>query len=171
MIYLYYKFNLYDVEISKLNMSLDRFVNNVVSLADKLQDQFVGLLSDYYVDDIKFEYITDVDVPFTTCQHGKFKNNLIYSNVVKSLNGYLIYVYVPLITDNVLNRLIDNSSDDIYKMMCKEPQIFDYVKKNDKYLNSYYIILKNGEYKQLSNIDMITEYYIKSEYVVSLIDG
>ena len=138
MIYLQYKFNLYDVDITKLNMALDKFVNNVVTLADKLQDQFVGLLSDYYVDDIKFEYITDVDVPFTTRQ--QVKNNLIYSNVIKTLNGYLIYVYVPLITDKVLNRLINNSSDDIYKLMCNEPQIFDYIKKNDKYLNSYYII-------------------------------
>lgn len=161
MIYLQYKFNLHDIDISNLNITLNDFVNNVVSLADKLQDQFVGLQSDYYIDDTKFEYITDGDVPFTTAQHGKF-NNLIYSNVVKTLNGYLIYVYVPLITDSVLNRLINNSSDDIYKLMCNEPQIFDYVKKNDKYLNSYYIILKNGEYKQLSNIDMITEYYIKS---------
>ena len=168
MIYLQYKFNLYDVEISNLNMVLDKFVNNVVTLADKLQEQFVGLLSDYYVDDIKFEYITDVDVPFTTRQ--QVKNNLIYSNVVKTLNGYLIYVYVPLITDKVLNRLINNSSDDIYKLMCNEPQIFEYIKKNDKYLNSYYIILKNGEYKQLSNIDMITEYYIKSESGLNLID-
>lgn len=168
MIYLQYKFNLYDVEITNLNMSLDMFVTNVVTLADKLQDQFVGLLSDYYVDDVKFEYITDVDVPFTTRQ--QVKNNLIYSNVVKTLNGYLIYVYVPLITDKVLNRLINNSSDDIYKLMCNEPQNFSYIKKNDKYLNSYYIVLKNGEYKQLSNIDMITEYYIKSESVLNLID-
>ena len=170
MIYLQYKFNLYDVEISNLNMALDKFVNNVVILADKLQEQFIGLQSDYYVDDIKFEYITDVDVPFITRQHCN-KNNLIYSNVVKTLNGYLIYVYVPLITDNVLNRLINNSSDDIYKLMCNEPEIFDYIKKNDKYLNSYYIILKNGEYKQLSNIDMITEYYIKSESGLNLIDN
>lgn len=169
MIYLQYKFNLYDVDISNLNMSLNKFVTNVVTLADKLQDQFVGLLSDYYVDDIKFEYITDVDVPFTTGQHDN-KNNLIYSNVVKTLNGYLIYVYVPLITDGVLNRLINNSSDDIYKLMCNEPQIFEYIKKNDKYLNSYYIVLKNGEYRQLSNIDMITEYYIKSESGLNLID-
>lgn len=131
MIYLQYKFNLHDIDISNLNITLNDFVNNVVSLADKLQDQFVGLQSDYYVDDIKFEYITDGDVPFTTTLHGKF-NNLIYTNVVKTLNGYLIYVYVPLITDKVLNRLINNSSDDIYKLMCKEPQIFDYVKKNDK---------------------------------------
>ena len=85
MIYLQYKFNLYDVEITNLNMSLDMFVTNVVTLADTLQDQFVGLLSDYYVDDVKFEYITDVDVPFTTRQ--QVKNNLIYSNVVKTLNG------------------------------------------------------------------------------------
>lgn len=168
MIYLQYKFNLYDVEITNLNMSLDMFVTNVVTLVDILQDQFVGLLSDYYVDDVKFEYITDVDVPFTTRQ--QVKNNLIYSNVVKTLNGYLIYVYVPLITDKVLNRLINNSSDDIYKLMCNEPQNFSYIKKNDKYLNSYYIVLKNGEYKQLSNIDMITEYYIKSESVLNLID-
>lgn len=170
MIYLQYKFNLSDIDISNLNMSLDKFVTNVVTLADKLQDQFVGLLSDYYVDDIKFEYITDSDVPFTTSQHGD-KHNVIYSNVVKTLNGYLIYVYVPLITDRVLKRLINNSSDDIYNLMCNEPKIFGYIKKNDKYLNSYYIILKNGEYKQLSNIDMITEYYINSENVLCLIDG
>ena len=169
MIYLQYKFNLYDVDISILKLQLDKFVNNVVTLVDSLQDQFVGLQSDYYVDDTKFKYITDIDVPFTTHQHGD-KHNVIYSNVVRTLNGYLIYVYVPLITNKVVNRLINNSSDDIYKLMCNEPQIFEYIKKNDKYLNSYYIILKNGEYRQLSNIDMITEYYIKSESGLNLID-
>ena len=169
MIYLQYKFNLYDVDISILKLQLDKFVNNVVTLVDNLQDQFVGLQSDYYVDDTKFKYITDIDVPFTTHQHGD-KHNVIYSNVVRTLNGYLIYVYVPLITNKVVDRLINNSSDDIYKLMCNEPQIFDYIKKNDKYLNSYYIVLKNGEYKQLSNIDMITEYYINSESGLNLID-
>ena len=168
MIYLQYKFNLYDYDISNLKIKLNTVVNNFVSLADKLQDQFVGLQSDYYVDDTKFEYITDGDVPFTTTQHGKF--NLIYTNTVKTLNGYLIYVYVPLITDRVMNRLINKTSDEIYSLMCKEPKNFGYVKKNDKYLNSYYIILKNGEYKQLSNIDMIVEYYINSTDVLCLID-